>query len=414
MIETLFKPARVVSRFQQGPLGPWLEELATCLVQRRYSRDVIRNYLWSVKNFGEWLSEQRLSLSELDESIVSRYLSRFPRRLYGGLSHASGGLTPLLRLLRLKGVAASPRPSPPRTVADQWLWRFEQHLEMKGTATGTRARYLFFVRRFIGTRFETGRWNWQCLQGQDVADFVCQEARTRTGLGRKAPGVALRAFLRFLVGCGEVRLGLEAAVPIMRQPTHVGLPRHLSIEEVTRVLDNCQDGTPKGLRNYAILLLLARLGLRAHEISALRLEDIDWRDGSLLIRAGKTPRERRLPLLQEVGRALVAYLTQARPDSESRMFFLSCRAPYLPLIKRGVITHIAHRCLQRIGFPSARPMGAHTFRHTVATAMVCQGASFKDVADVLGHQCLHTTAIYAKLDLPSLAKIALPWPGGVR
>jgi site-specific recombinase XerD len=179
------------------------------------------------------------------------------------------------------------------------------------------------------------------------------------------------------------------------------------------ILVTAKDGTPIGKRNYAILLLLARLGLRAKEVMRLRLNDIDWRHNTILIRPGKTHCERLLPLDEEIGKALLEYLRNGRPSTDQREIFLTHSAPYQPLRAVSAITNVVKRTVARTSLP-LRSAGAHMFRHSVATELVCRGASFKQVADLLGHQSLRTTAIYAKLDLNSLQQVAMPWPGGAQ
>jgi len=290
--------------------------------------------------------------------------------------------------------------------------RYAQYLEhVCGTATSTRTAYLRIVTRFLAARFGSGRVQWNTLPAQALTDFVRQEVATKHGGGRQLPSVALRSLLRFLVFSGEVAPGLEAAVPIPRQWTHATLPCRLTVEEVERVLATWTGGSPKALRNHAILLLLARLGVRAHEVAALCLEDLNWYESHVRIRPGKTHRERLLPLVQEVGGAVAAYLQHGRPPTTSRHLFLHCRAPFRPLTDATAISRIATRALVRAGIASPARLGAHTFRHTAASQMVNQGASFKDVADVLGHRSLQTTGIYAKLDVEALAAVALPWMG---
>ena len=167
------------------------------------------------------------------------------------------------------------------------------------------------------------------------------------------------------------------------------------------------------MRNRAMVLLSARLGLRPSEVLKLRLQDLDWTASSVLIRAGKTSRERVLPLPEDAGAALARYLHEARPVSTERAVFLRRKSPHLPLRGNGFMATIVNRLLRQAGI-GAPCSGAYVLRHTLATTMVCSGASFKEVADILGHGSLTTTGIYAKLDLPSLAKVALPWPGGAR
>ena len=267
------------------------------------------------------------------------------------------------------------------------------------------------ITRFLSACGDTGPQGWSALQAQNITTFIHQEAATTHGAGRKMPSVAVRSFLRFLVGCGELSPGLEAAAPTPRQWTHAPLPQRLTAEEVDRVLVASTGETPKALRNHALLLLLARLGLRAHEVASLCLDDLDWHEGRVLIRPGKTHQARVLPLVQDVGQAVAAYLHRGRPATTSRHVFLACRAPFQPLTDATAISRIATRALRRAGVTGHLRLGAHTFRHTAASQMVNRGASFKEVADVLGHRSLQTTGIYAKLDLDALVAVALPWMG---
>ena len=201
------------------------------------------------------------------------------------------------------------------------------------------------------------------------------------------------------------------AVPTVRTWRHSALPRAVSAEEVERVLAVSDPNSAYGLRERAVAFLLARLGLRACEVIHLRIDDIDWSHGCVRIRAGKNHRERSLPLCQEVGDAVVAYLKGARPASSHRELFLRWRPPFRPLRSSVSICTLIQKLLRRAGVSVHRP-GAHVLRHSLATQMVVRGGTFKEIADVLGHQSLATTEIYAKLDLSSLSQVAMPWPGG--
>lgn len=319
------------------------------------------------------------------------------------------------RFLIQKGIAHPCTADEPVVPIGQWLIRFDNYLRrVVGAAPSTRQRYRPFLSRFLATRFGCNEPDWSHLAADDLTQFVQAEAAKAKGFGRRMPGVAIRSFLRFLVAEGVVRDGLSAAVPSPRQYLHATLPARATSEQVTAVLAGCQDGTSVGLRDQAVLLLLARLGLRALEIVRLALEDIDWREGRVLIRAGKTHRERVLPLLDEVGSALANYLRNGRPSTAARTVFLDAQPPYRPWCGASAVSQLAHRRLIRAGFPARPWRGAHLFRHTIASQMVNAGATFKDVADVLGHQSITTTHIYAKLDLDTLARVALPCRGGVR
>ena len=412
MIEQYFSRTPVIAQLRLGPLGLHLDDLATTLHQQRYAPNTIRRALRAGAQFGQWLSQQSYALDEVDQAVIRRYLNGLRRSPSGKLPQAGSGLPHLLRLLQQRDLLSSPAPMPSATALDDWLKRYEKYLDdVLGAAVSTRKNYLSIAKRFLGSCFHPEQVDWGALSPPEITAFVQQEAATRIGGSLKVLTAAVRAFLRFLVFCGELRPGLEAAVPKLRQWTHAALPQRLSAEQIEQVLATCTGNSPQCLRNQAILLLLARLGLRAHEVATLRLDDIDWRQGQLRLQPGKTHRERLLPLSQEVGHALAQYLQHGRPVSTSRIVFLNFRAPFRPFSGPSAISRLAKRAIERAGLPNLPRLGAHTFRHSAASQMVNQGASFKEVADVLGHHSLQTTGIYAKLDLDALSAVALPWMG---
>jgi site-specific recombinase XerD len=412
MLEHGFARPSVITRLRGGPLGPHLETLATTLHQRGYARNSIRGYLRACAQFGQWCTQQGYTIADVDAPLVARYKHEWARARGGRRLKATAGLPHLLTLWQQQGLLPPAAPPPSRTTVDHWLEQYTQYLEhVCGTAASTRTRYLRIITRFLSACGDTRAQGWSALQAQDITTFIHREAATTHGAGRKMPGVAVRSFLRFLVGCGELAPGLEAAAPTPRQWPHASLPPRLTTAEVDRVLAASMGETPKALRNHALLLLLARLGLRAHEVAALCLDDLDWHEGRILIRPGKTHQARVLPLVQDVGQAIAVYLARGRPATTSRHVFLACRAPFQSLTDATAISRIATRALRRAGVTSHLRLGAHTFRHTAASQMVNRGARFKEVADVLGHRALQTTGIYAKLDLDALVAVALPWMG---
>jgi integrase/recombinase XerD len=419
LIDSLFTRAHVIARFQESLLQPHLSDLAARLQQQGYSHNVIRAYLSSAEKFGQWLSVSNLNTSDVNDNLIARYIAEAVRRGRAKSEpqqddgKARTGLVHLVRMLRDKQVIPAVPVALPSTAAERWLMAFEQHLvQVVGAALNTRKKYVSLAKRFVDQQFGDGPVNWRLLQADHVAAFVTREAETKRGFGRKAAPVAIRAVLRFLVYSGDIRAGLEAAVPAIRNWKHAALPRHITAGDLDHVLDSFRDASPKSRRNLAILLLLARLGMRANEVVQLRLRDIDWRGARLVIRRGKNHTERVLPLSQEVGHALAEYVIKARPRTDSPVVFLNYRPPYRPLAGPSAVSTMAKRALLCIGFAHGPRIGAHTFRHTVASEMVSKGATFKEVADVLGHQSLQTTGIYAKLDLQALAAVALPWTGG--
>jgi site-specific recombinase XerD len=410
----LFHRPHLICRLQEGPFGPYLEEFAVSLQQQHYSRCTIQRALCAADHFGRWLQQQNLRLEDAHEANRWRYCHLLGRCDAGDWPHRAKGLSLAVRFLQKKGIAEQPaelaRDGSPR---EEWLHRFEQYLErVVGAAPSTRQRYRPILLRFLSLHGGGAEPDWSRLSADDLTTFIQHEASQTKGFGRKVPGVALRSFVRFLVRQGLVREGLGAAIPSPRQFLHATLPARATAEQVTEVLACCENGTPIGLRDHAVLLLLVRLGLRAREVVRLTLNDFDWQQGIIRIRAGKTRCERLLPLPEEVGAALVTYLRRARPPSPERALFLQAQPPHRPWSGASAVSQLVHRRLLQSGFPATPWRGAHLFRHTVASQRVNAGVSLKEVADLLGHQSLTTTSLYAKLDLETLACVALPWQGG--
>jgi integrase/recombinase XerD len=416
MLKQFFTQPKVLRRLQEGVFGPYLPAFAVSLQQEGYSKGCIRRHLRAADRFGAWLSQQKLTLSDLTRALVKRYIEGRGRlysasRPNGALPHNAQGLHELMAFLNLQGVIA-PTAEVPLTSAGQWLSRFDAHLERTlGCAPRSRGNYLRYARQVLEERFGDAEIEWQSLSGDAVVEFVRREAAKLQPSSCGQPVTAIRAFLRFLSSAGAVPAGLAGAVPTVRTWRHSALPKAVSAQAVERVLTASDPTSAYGLRERAVALLLARLGLRAGEVIRLRIEDIDWSQGCVRIQAGKTHRERSLPLCQEVGDALVAYLKKARPTSSHRELFLRWRPPFRPLRSSVSICTLIQKLLRRAGVSVHRP-GAHVLRHSLATQMVVGGGTFKEIADVLGHQSLATTEIYAKLDLGSLAQVAMPWPGG--
>jgi len=415
MIRSLFVQAKTIQRLEEGPLGPFLELLSQVLQREGYEEETIRRYLRNADLFGRWLAKQSIPVKGADDSTVEKYINSFQRLKHptcarGRLAERAHGIYKILVVLRQQGIVPAPISPNPSTPAEHWLKGFSDHLEREaGLASGTRRNYLRYAKLLIDTCFGGEEPDWNTLTADDVTGFVCQQAAKLKRSSTQNPVTATRALLRFLSFKGVVDPGLIGAVPTVRRYKQSSLPNYLSQEGVARVIASCDKNTPFGQRNRTIITLLARFGLRAAEVSRLRLEDIDWQEGRVLIRAGKSARERSLPLPQDVGDILCNYLQHARPKSSFRELFLRDRPPYTPLMSCAV-SSVARQLLQCSGISGVH-LGSHVFRHTVATQMVQNGVSFKEIADVLGHACIDTTFIYAKLDLPTLARVALPWPG---
>lgn len=393
--------------------SPYLAAVASTLQEQRYATESIQRYVREAAAFSRWFARQRRPVHDLNEQQLERYLhlrvSVIRRRRV-----IRRGVHFLFVHLRALAVIPLPVAAPrPVTAVEHWVRRYQTHLaNVRGLAPTSQQQYVRFARRLL-IQLSTGddEITWGAFTAERVTQFLTADAARRRGVGPHTTASAVRVFLRFLVAEGQLPDGLAQAIPTIRRWRHAALPQHLSTSDIARLLTVCQDGTAIGARNYAVLLLLARLGLRAKEVARLHLDDVDWTTGSLLIRSSKTHTERVLPLAQDVGDAVLAYLRTARPSSTTRDIFLEHTAPYASLQTASAITKIVQRLLPKAGI-IRRSGGAHLFRHTAASQMVNQGVSFKAVADILGHQQLSTTGIYAKLDLPTLAAVTLPWPGG--
>jgi len=414
MIERYFSQTKVLIRLRSGSVGPYLPRFVSALEQRQFSGDTIRRYIRGADSLCRWLDGQGVAVVEASQSHIERYVlqhARLPDNHYaqGRLCKAALSVPFIATVLREQGILSG---SVPVSKADAWLARFDNHLMgVHGISPGSREHYLRYVRRLIQS-LQMSEPDWTTLNAQQIRDFVCCEAAKRKTGSCRLVIAAIRAFLRFLAAEGVVPPNLYRAVPVVREWRHASLPQHISAEELERVLQICRTATTGCLRDACIILMLARLGMRAGEVRQLNLNDIDWIEGEIHIRAGKSRRERTLPLLEEVGKALGAYLRQERPESAERSVFLTLRPPYRPLACSSAISLISRRIFKEAGLQGPR-LGAHRLRHTVATHMVRRGSSFKEVADVLGHKSLKSTAIYAKLDERSLQQVALPWPGGM-
>jgi integrase/recombinase XerD len=282
--------------------------------------------------------------------------------------------------------------------------------DVRGLSTSTREIHCRVLRRFCYFRFTDAQIVWSFVRFTDFVSFLTAEfERLPNRDTQRVPLTTVRVILRYLSEMGAIPKGWDEALPGTATRRHVHLPRQLSREQVRALFAASQGKKPRALRDRALLLLFLRLGLRGEEMANLMWQDIDWQDGSLKIRSIKTRHERILPLPEDVGKALAAYL---RTFSRLPLWVFDSTRTTFPLDRRrlhikGITKYLFHRA-------GIAGRSAHSLRHTVATEMVNHGATFKEVADLLGHRWLYTTLIYAKLDMKSLAQVALPWPGGAR
>jgi integrase/recombinase XerD len=293
---------------------------------------------------------------------------------------------------------------------DPVLAAFDEHLRRtRGTCPEARHNYVRYVRVFLAAVLEGGPPELARISPCDVIRFVRAMSVRYRPRTVKLVVTSLRSFFRFLRGKGWREDRLEDSVPTVPLRRRTILPKYLGEEEFARLIASLDASSPRGLRDRAILLCLARLGLRASEIARLQLEDIGWRAGTVHVRTRKTGRGAVLPLPHDLGRALVSYLRRGRPITRARHVFVLHRLRPGEPVTRQTVGDAVKFALRRAGI-SAPMHGANLLRHTLATSMVRRGASLKEIADVFGHRSIDTTAIYAKVDLAALREVALPWP----
>jgi len=376
------------------------------LAEQGYSLWGAQEQLYLLAHASRWMEAEGLELASLTPTTVERFIVW--RRRQGYLSSLSAkSLRRLLGYLDGLGVLTHDDavPSP----VDGLLEAFRRYLlEERGMAAGSVRLYEGIARVFLAERSEPLEDDLAGLSGAEVNMFVLRESRRRSQRSAETVVCALRALLRFLHVRGLIAEPLAAAVPSVARRRE-DLPRGLPAGQVRLLLDSCDRSTPVGRRDYAILLLLARLGLRCGEVAAFELDDVDWRAGEVVIR-GKGSRIDRLPLPADVGEALADYLRHGRPRGFGRAVFVNACAP-LTGVSRGTVSDVVVRACKRAGMP---PVRAHRLRHTVASELLSRGAGLAEIGQVLRHQDLRTTAIYAKVDRAALSRLALPWPGSQR
>lgn len=389
-----------------GPLGVVAESFETELRRLGYKPGVARSQLGLLDDLSRWLDEEGIAPAELTRERVAEFVG--VRRREGRARFISQmGMSTLLGYLRRTGVIPQPArrvPVGPAEVLLERYWRFL--VEERGLVDTVVAQYETGARLFAGFAAERGLELAE-VSAAEVSSFVAGHCANPVKFAPPELATIVRGFLRFLYVEGVIGLPLAQAVPPVASWSGSRLPKALPPGAPSRLLRSCDRRTAHGRRDYAMLMLLARLGLRAGEIVALGLDDFDWRTGEVLIH-GKGRRDERLPLPGDVGEAVVGYLRRGRPHTECRAVFVRMAAPLVGL-SRASVTYTVYAACDRAGLPRA---SAHRLRHTLATDLLRAGSSLAEVGQVLRHRSISATAIYAKVDHQALAGLARTWPGG--
>jgi site-specific recombinase XerD len=410
MLSEYFDSAERIEEFRAGRAGPFFEGFARKLYEAGYAEITARRHLRAAEHLIYWAGRRDTAVGNLTEESLERFGRHFGRCRCAryGRSHRVDLLNGArlffkhLRDVDLLAVSdVRPVVQDPPLLSEFRDWMRQQ----RGTREITLVNYSNHIRpllRRLGEKPEK-------LDAKGLRQFVLDVSRGSGWAKAKTCTTALRMFLRFLIAEGKCATGLDAAVPVLPHWRLSVLPRYFQPDEVELLIASCDPTSPVGRRDRAILLLLARLGLRAGDIVQLRLGDIDWK-GAWICVSGKGRRQARLPLTKEVGKALVAYLKDGRPQTHADAVFIRSRAPFRAFRSHAAVSVIVAQAIRRAGVTRPSRGAAHLLRHSVATSMLRQGASLQDVATLLRHRSIETTQIYAKVDVTALQRIAQPWP----
>ena len=409
MNELYFPNPIILQRLQAGPLKGHIDAFIKHLSNEGYAVWTIKYSMRLLADFTTWMQEQSVVITELAEQTVNiffqqRYQSLRPHR------NDQAVLIKLLIYLRMTGSIVEPIKVVNNPAIDNMLQKFQQHLiDQRNLTPITIQTYLGTVEHFLMHCYVVKPFKLELLSVSEITDFMLQQARHYSAGHTQLIASGLRNFFRFLLQKGVIKTNFAQCVlaPARRQLST--LPKFMKADDVELLLQSVDQETPAGRRNFAILQLLARLGLRSGEVASLTLDDINWDEGTITV-GGKGGHKDQLPLPHEVGLSIANYLRDGRPSCSTRHVFVRLRAPLRGFFNGSAVGTIVRRALKKAGLNPALK-GAHLLRHSLATRLLREGASLTEIGELLRHRHLHTTQIYAKVDETALRRLAPPWPG---
>ncbi len=411
MLSEFFESPSRIQELHDGPGGHRLEMFAQELCQTGYAQITARRHIRAAEHLIYWIGRKGRTVAALDERMIDEFVQhlnrcRCPRYGHTHRRDLRNGACLFLRYTRFADLIAT------RVVKDVTVdpalvisfcgWMRKQ----RGTCDVTLRNYSAHVRDLLKNLGEDP----DRFDAQSLRQFVLDTSRRCGWATAKKCTTVLRMFLRFLIAEGKCAAGLDASIPVLAHWRLSSLPRYLQSNDVERVIASCNPATPMGKRDRAILLLLARLGLRAGDIMQLRLSDVDWKEAGICV-SGKGQRQTLMPLTQEIGDAIASYIKDGRPQTTVDTLFIRSRAPFRGLANHCAISMLVAQAMRRAGVTCPSRGAAHVLRHSVASSMLRQGSSLQEIAGVLRHRSIATTEIYAKVDVLTLRQIAQPWPG---
>lgn len=411
MLEQIFKSQATIQKLREGILGKYIDAFATYFVEQGYSQKTLRYRFGLVSKLNIWLQVHKLKLNNFNEQQISQFIQYRKKTTANFIRKGDGKTLQLLvEFLRNKGVIPEQKILAPENESVEKLIReFTLYLlEEKGLLASTAKRNGDVIRQFLLKLFGQQRFNSQELTRSSLITYISDCREHYSSKNTQLIASILRSFLYFLLITGEIKTELAQCIPSIHGYRATHLPVFLTADQIKKLLSACDQSTPSGCRNYAILLLLIRLGVRASEVLKLSLDDINWSQGTIKI-TGKRKKRRVLPIPHDVGKAIATYLKKARPHCSSRQVFIRSRAPFQGLHNSSNISSIVRRALITAGL-SPQQQGAHLLRYTAATEALRCGATLFEIGDLLGHCSVDTTALYTKVDIVRLKEIAMPWP----
>lgn len=409
MTEYFESPFRI-QQLRGGQDGRLLDVFVQELRQAGFARTTARRHIRAAEHLLYWASRKGMPPTTFDEYTVGEFARHLLRCRCKGYGHAHRrDLENGARLFvgSLRRAELLPMPSIQQTEKDphvlvlfrNWM---SQHRGTSDATLDNYGRHLRALLRTVGD--DTGKF-----EARSLRQFIQETSQDRNWATGKQCTTAVRAFPRYLIADGKCVAGLDACIPALAHWRLSALPRYLQPEEVERVIASCSATSSAGIRDRAILLLLARVGLRAGDILRLRLSDLDWQEATIGV-VGKGRRQTLLPMTQEVGDAIVAYIKNGRRPIDNDTLFIRSRAPFRAFASHCAISVIVAQAMRRAGVRCPSRGAAHVLRHSIASSMLRQGASLQEIAGVLRHQSIATTEIYGKVDVLALREIAQPWP----
>ena len=400
----------VIGNTTLNQFGDYSRKFRQSLADQEYAPATIRQYCSCIDVIATLMDAGGIKLLELDEALAISLAEKANRK-----SRKINDIFIARRFVRFLNEHGTGKLPVPLTAEEnaraELLMDYEQYLrKQRGLSEATIIRNRPIVDRFLNFRFGEQIGNLSAITSADIAAFLQHVTKGKRPFRDKSLSTHLRSFFRYLFKVGKTPVNLAWSVPRVRQQYGARLPRHLSPEQVESLLGAIHSGSSCDRRNYAMVLMMARLGLRAPEVIAMQIDDIDWRTGEIIVR-GKGNLHDRVPLPQDVGEALADYISRDRGAVASRALFVTSRAPYRPLKDGQILNNLLRAAFASTGLkPPAPYVGSHILRHSLAVNLVRRGASLEEIGDMLRHRSRQSTMIYARLDINGLRSIAQPWP----